>query len=503
MAEKNMIIVGAGIAGLSTGCYAQMNGYQTRILELHDKPGGLCTAWTRKGYTFDISMHMLTGSKSGPFNQMWRELGAVQGRQFHYHDRMLLIEGSGKSLDVCIDARRLETQMLALSPADAALTREFLTIYCGPGLMGAASLKPTELTGMLDKLRMMRVLLPMLGKFRRYGGLTVEQFAARFQDPFLRRAVQYVIDSPGWPMIDYPFVGLSGFLSSSVSQAGVPRGGSFAVVSTIANRYQALGGEIRYKTRVSDVIVENDRAVGVRLEDGSEERAERVVWAGDGHALIFDLLKGRYLDDNIRGMYEKWMPVKPLVHVCLGVARDMSKEPHRIVFEIDKPINVAGTDHKWLCCLHHSFDPTMAPPGKAAVEVWYATEFDYWQKFYADRARYNEEKKRIADATIAELDKRWPGFAAQVEVVDVPTPATYYRYTLNWQGSPDGWYPTAQNMRRREPVRSLPGLDNLFTVGQWTAPFTGTVIAALSGRQLVQVLCKKDGREFVAREPGA
>src|SRR3989304_2375133 len=50
---QSIIIIGAGIAGLSAGCYGQMNGYKTRIFELHDKPGGLCTAWKRKGYTFD------------------------------------------------------------------------------------------------------------------------------------------------------------------------------------------------------------------------------------------------------------------------------------------------------------------------------------------------------------------------------------------------------------------------------------------------------------------
>lgn len=42
----------AGIAGLSAGCYARMNGYKTTIFEAHTIPGGLCTAWTRKGYTF-------------------------------------------------------------------------------------------------------------------------------------------------------------------------------------------------------------------------------------------------------------------------------------------------------------------------------------------------------------------------------------------------------------------------------------------------------------------
>jgi phytoene dehydrogenase-like protein len=493
--EKSIIIVGAGIAGLSTGCYARMNGYRSTIFEMHDKPGGLCAAWQRKGYTWDISMHMLVGSKGGAFHTMWQELGAIQGTRFVYHDRMMLIESGKKSLDLRVDRQSLEARMLALSPADAGLTREFLDIYCGPGLMTAASLKPAELTGPFDKLGMMFKVMPLMGKFRRYGALTVKDFAERFEDPFLRNAVRFVIDAPGWPMTDYPLVGLAGFLSASVSGAGVPIGGSYQVIQKIAGRYRELGGEVKYRTRVKDLIIENDRATGVRLEDGSEQRADVVVWAGDGHALIFDLLKGRYLNDDIRAMYDNWLPVKPLVHVCLGVARDMSKEPNRVVFEVEKPINIAGEDHKWLCVLHHAFDPTTAPAGKTAVEVWYATKYDYWQELCKDRARYDAEKKRIADATIAELDRRWPGFAAQVEVVDVPTPATYYRYTGNWQGSPDGWYVTAKNMRR-SPQRSLPGLANLFMVGQWTAPFTGTVIGALTGRQAIQLLCRRNGQRF-------
>jgi phytoene dehydrogenase-like protein len=498
--EKSIIIVGAGIAGLSTGCYARMNGYTSTIFEMHDKPGGLCTAWKRKGYTWDISMHMLYGSRGGAFHSMWRELGALQGTQFVYHDRMGYIESGEKKLDILVTPGALEKQMLALSPADAALIQEFLGVFCGPGLGGASSLKPAEMNSLLDKLRTMRSVLPLVRSFRKYGGLTVKEFASRFQDPFLRTAVRFMIDSPGWPMIDYPLVGLSGFLSSSGIEAGVPIGGSQQVINKIAERYRALGGEVRYRTRVRDLIIEEDRVTGVRMEDGSEQRADLVIWAGDGHALIFDILGGRYINDDIRKMYEKWIPVKPLLHVCIGLNRDMSKIPNRMIFEIEKPLQIAGEDHKWLCFLHHSFDPTMAPAGKSSVEVWFATRYDYWQELREDRTGYAAEKKRIADATIAELDKRWPGFASQVEVVDVPTPATYHRYTGNWQGSPDGWYITAHNMRR-SPLRALPGLANLQVVGQWTAPFTGTVIASLSGRQAIQLLCRQDKRRFVTTVP--
>jgi phytoene dehydrogenase-like protein len=51
MGDSSVIIIGAGFAGLAAGIYAQMNGYRTQILEMYDLPGGLCTAWKRKGYT--------------------------------------------------------------------------------------------------------------------------------------------------------------------------------------------------------------------------------------------------------------------------------------------------------------------------------------------------------------------------------------------------------------------------------------------------------------------
>jgi hypothetical protein len=74
------------------------------------------------------------------------------------------------------------------------------------------------------------------------------------------------------------------------------------------------------------------------------------------------------------------------------------------------------------------------------------------------------------------------------------------RYTGNWQGSPDGWYITPENMRS-PALRSLPGLSDFYLAGQWTAPFTGTVMAALGGRHVMQILCARDGVEFRATEP--
>lgn len=268
----------------------------------------------------------------------------------------------------------------------------------------------------------------------------------------------------------------------------------------VADRYKALGGEIQYRARVSEILVEGGRAVGARLQDGSEQRADVIISAADGHATLFDLLGGRYLSDTVRRYYQEWKPVSGLVQVMLGVNCDMSGEPYDLVYALDRPIRVADRDHHWLGVRHCCFDPTMAPEGKSVVQVWYPSGYDYWQDLLRDRPRYEAEKQAIAELTIAQLDRRWPGLAQAVEVVYVATPTTYVRYTGNWQGSPDGWYLTTGNAQQRMG-KTLPGLDGFYMVGQWTVPYAGMPMSAMSGREAIQLLCKRHRKRFVAQEP--
>src|SRR4030042_563165 len=112
---KKINIIGAGIAGLSAGCYLQMNGYDTEIFELHDKPGGLCTAWERQGYTIDGCIHWLVGS--GPndiFYNLWNELIDMKAIRFVDHDEYIRVEErNGNFIRVYTTIDRLELELLA------------------------------------------------------------------------------------------------------------------------------------------------------------------------------------------------------------------------------------------------------------------------------------------------------------------------------------------------------------------------------------------------------
>ena len=186
----------------------------------------------------------------------------------------------------------------------------------------------------------------------------------------------------------------------------------------------------------------------------------------------------------------------PIVHVMFGVNMDLSGEPHTIIYKTEKPIKVGNREFDWINIMSHCFDKSTAPAGKSAIEVWYGADYDYWKELSRDKEQYKSEKNRIAEETAKALDVRWPGFKDAIEMIDVPTPVTYERYTGNWRGSPDGWYLTESNFKDQGMKMKVRGLKNLYTVSQWCAPYTGTVSTSLGGRQLIQILCRKNGVEF-------
>jgi phytoene dehydrogenase-like protein len=499
MAEKSVIIIGAGITGLAAGCYGQMNSYRTRIFELHDKPGGLCTSWNRQGYTIDGCMHWLVGSAPGEgFYPIWQELGAIQDRQIINQDIFMQVEGKdGRNFTFYTDLDRLEKHMLELAPEDKDAIRYFIsqTRTCARDELPVN--KAPELYGIADLGKLLRVF-PYLRLMIRWSKVTIRQFTKRFKNPFLREVLNLV----WYPEMSVFFL-LMTFAWLHNKVAGYAIGGSLKFSQSIEKRYLGLGGEIKYKARVAKILVEDGRATGVKLEDGTEHRADYVISAADGYTTIFDMLEGKYIDDKIQGYYDGLPIFPPLVYASFGVNRsfsDVSRLISGLSFPVNPPATIAGKKIDRLAVHIYNFDPTLAPPGKTVVTVMIDSEYEYWRKLKQTPEQYRAEKEQIADTLVSLLDRRFPGFASQVEMKDIATPVTFQRYTGNWQGSFEGWMLTPQTGSLRMS-KTLPGLSNFYMAGQWVEPGGGLPTAAFSARNVMQILCKKDKKKFTTTTP--
>ncbi len=493
MTQKSIIIIGAGLAGLSTGCYARMNGYKAHIFELHNQPGGVCTDWKRKGYTFDGCIHFLMGCQPGAsVYRLYQELGLLKANELKprlgfnsFYD-----EGSGKKLVVTNNLDQLATDMKTLAPGDEKIIDEFIAGCKAMETLDMGLSKPRELMGMIDHIRFFWSLRGHMKFFGQYN-IPVADFAQKIQDPFIRNCIMYLF------LPEMPLVLLFMFLGQlSAGQLGYIEGGSLKFSQAIAERYKELGGEVTYGAEVVEIIMENDRAAGVQLADGTEHRADLVVSAADGHSTIFKMLHGRYVDQGIRDRYEQWPLFSPIMTISYGVTGKLPGQPHTQTVFFKEPVKASVDNVPALMFRIFDYDPSLAPEGNTVVQVIYPTGYDYWMNLQPDRPRYEAEKSEAAKAVLAKLDSVLPGIASRVEVTDVATPYTYWRYTRNYRGAFEGWLMTPETLRANIP-KTLPGLSNFYMAGQWVEPGGGILSALLSGRGVIQIICSRDGNRFV------
>jgi phytoene dehydrogenase-like protein len=244
----SVIIIGAGIAGLSAGVYAQRCGYHSRIYEMHSLPGGLMTSWKRKRYTIDGCAQYLSGSrpKSNLYAQ-YEELGMVQNRSFFDPEVFLYFEDqNGHALPFYTDLDKLEQELLKHGPEDRAIIHEFCSaarrlVGFNPPTSGSGSLMK-YIIGSPSMLPQMVTLGPLMLKWT---GMSMGQLAARFKSPFLRQIFQNL-----W-MPDMTAISLLFFLALVADKlAGYPIGGSLAMARAVEKHYQELGGGIHYGCRM-------------------------------------------------------------------------------------------------------------------------------------------------------------------------------------------------------------------------------------------------------------
>ncbi len=495
MAEESIIIIGAGMGGLAAGIYGQRNGFQTQIFEMHTLPGGQCTAWKRRGYTFDVCIHHLFGcDPSSRIYDLWREMGAMPRELVLTQECASVASPEGKLFRDYYDLQTLQRHLEELSPRDSKVIEEYVGAI--RSMIGKDHMGEMMMGSSAGKLRALPALLASM----KWSKTTMQRYAGRFADPFLRRAfplLEYSI--PEVPMIVHLAKHAYGYMNA----VQWPVGGSLEFTRSIEKRYKELGGTVHYRQKAVKILTEGNRAVGVRLADGSEHRADVVISDADGRKTILDLLEGKYVDERIKGYCaEPADETSWAVHVFLGVNRDLSAEPSALVLLLEQPVTIAGHTHESIEMQMYGFDNTMAPEGRGVIKVELVSSYHYWKELYADRPRYDDEKQKVAQQVIDLLANRFAGIKNQVEVIDVPTLMTWERYmggSHGFMGMPNKEVNILASAFGKGWEMTLPGLSNFYMVGQWATSAGSLFSNALSGRTAIKTLCKQQGKKFTAQ----
>jgi len=510
MGEKMKVnIIGAGISGLSLGCYLQMNGYETSIYEKNSVPGGLCSSWTKGGFTFDGCLHWLLGSDEGSaFYKLWSELLDMKSIEFVNHEVKVAIELNKncnkygeKVFQLYTNISKLEAYLLDIGPEDKKTVLSWIRLI--------RLIQRFDMPPMIDSIRQMQSLsrrikmiayFPFVIQFLKWRNVTNYTFARRLKNPFLKEAFELLYDGDeiNLLMMTMPLA------FHDKKSAGYPIGGSAKFAKRIADKYVVLGGIIHYGKEIKKIIVRDNIAKGILLTDDDEVYSDITVSATDWHFTVFKALEGRFVNHQIRELEAlRKLEVYPSVFlISLGVGRDFKEHPHFFRFPMKTDYQSPdGTIYKRIEAHIYHYDPSLAPKGKTIIAMsFYTRRGEFWINLRnSDREEYDRCKNDFAKAMIDSLDDKIGGVKESIEMTDVATPATYHRFTGNWKGSAQGWFPS-KNLTASTPVSTeLPGLKNFYYTSHWLIPGGGLPVVLKSAHDLAQNLCLKHKIKYVNR----
>jgi phytoene dehydrogenase-like protein len=482
----SVIIIGAGIAGLSVGSYLQQNGYKTEIFELHNKAGGLCTTWKRNGYTIDGCVHWWVGCNPlDPFYPVLDELLDMKSLSKVVYEEFCSVEENGKRLRFFGNLDQFERELKSISPEDSNGIDELIS-----GAREVASLSLN--TRSQDEHEKTESVLNAYNTWK----TPIGEYSKKFKSPLIRKLFSISHFTPQDPLFSF----LSLASSFHNKNACYSLGGAQELTERLIRRYESLGGKIHYKSRVQKILVENGCAKGIKLQDNSSCKADYVISAADGHHTICDLLEGKYVDTTIEDLYfsEKHVPTRSILYLSFGVERTFedSFKPY-VCFPLKQPLKIADETIFDVEVTIRNFEPSAAPAGKTVLTIMIiVNNTEYWTTLRKENRReYDRQKATIAQQVLDELDTYFGNIKEKVEMIDVATPATYIRYTNNWNGVAYSWE-DFMLMSFNKPNKEIQGLNNFYMCGQWVGD-AGISGASQSGKDLAQILCQKDGKKFM------
>ena len=289
MSEK-VIVIGSGFGGLGVAARLAARGYDVQLFEKLDKAGGRAYVFEQGGFKFDAGPTVITA----PF--MFDDIFTAAGRrredyvEFWPLDPFYRIfDHHGRSFDYNDDPAFIAGQIRNWNPADAAGYERFMQTTRAIFEKGFVELADKPFLHLSDMLRVAPDLIRL--KSHRSVYSYISQF---IENDFLRRVFSF------HPLL----IGGNPFDASSIyamihyleRQWGVHyvMGGTGALVAALVRLIEELGGRIHYNSEVVEILVDNRRARGVRLSDGSVHRADHVISNADVPWTYLNLIPGRH-----------------------------------------------------------------------------------------------------------------------------------------------------------------------------------------------------------------
>ena len=473
---KKVIVIGAGVAGLSSAIYANKAGHDVTVFEQGTCPGGVSTSWVRRGYTFDGGIHWLVGSSSRfqPFHKRWIETGALQeNNHVIYADPVFIFKTGDVVLHLWRDIDRLIKELVDFAPEDR---KALQALKRHVQIIGTYMPAPQRFWDWVMIILRLPVFIPLMVYLL---CTSTRKYTERFSNPAIREMFSSILN------LDQNALSIIGTLTGyTLGDNGYPIGGSRRLADNMEKTALTAGCQINYRSKVEKICIEDGRVTGV-IVNGMLQKADHVIVAMDTCTALQTLFD-EPLDERWARKLQKRTDSEHCALLSLGIKKDLSYLPSAMRIHINEPVKMAGLEYSTLWVYHYSSQEGYAPEGCSSLTVLFQGDtYDYW-KNAKDKNTYKTLKEEFTQRAIQLLEEYLPEIKGNIAVTDLATPITYERYCSCYRGGYMSiWH--AKTMPPRVPAKSST-IRGLHFAGMRTFMSGGLPIAVQSGYKAAKTI---------------
>ncbi|MFO7795482.1 MAG: phytoene desaturase family protein [Promethearchaeati archaeon] len=503
--EYDVIVVGAGLGGLGAACQLGLADKRVLLLEKHNVPGGFATSFVRGRFEFEGALHMLSdiGSPDDPgaLYRFFKRIGLVPDlisfKNIPEYYRSVFYDGYNTVIPYGIE--EYFDKLLELFPKQEKGINQFkeicISVCKGIQYIGSKRGDVSQKEIIKNHPWIARVI-----------GLTLQDV---YDKCFDNKRLISVISQP-WGFLGLPPSKVSaysflGMTMSYLDKGGAyPEGRSHALTSGMVKCFEKMGGRIQFNALVNRILTKNNHVVGVELFNGQRYFAQSVISNVNPICTVMKMLSETSISED----YKKRIfapeigPSGFSVYIGLNAPpEELGLKEHETFINLDDDLDRAYESFRRIedpryivAACYNNIDPNISPEGTSQLVLTTLQMGDEWQTIAPDQ--YHKIKDKYADKMIQMVEHTiLPNVREYIEIAEIASPLTYYRYSKNYNGAIYGYHQDVLNSPMMR-LKSKTPIKGLYLAGAWTNFGGGFSTAILGGRVAAGLYLhdKKEGK---------